>query len=82
MFTVYFKKADHPLCPVVKSLSKYAQELFHSQSTDTVSIELLESSGRNLQLSNIPLQDVTGELVRMGGVSVRVAHWPTSQKSS
>jgi hypothetical protein len=59
------KKADHPLCPVAKNLSKYARELFHRQSTDTVSIELLENSGRHLQLSNIPLQDVTGELVRM-----------------
>ena len=58
-------KAEHPLCPVAKNLGKYAKELFHRHSTDTVSIQLWEDSGRHLQLSNIPLQDVTGELVRM-----------------
>ena len=58
-------KGEFPLCPVAKNLSKYARELFHRQSTDTVSIQLWEGSGRHLQLSNIPLQDVTGELVRM-----------------
>ena len=59
------KKENHPLCPVAKNLAKYARELFHRHSTDTVSIQLWEGSGRHLSLQNIPLQDVTGELVRM-----------------
>ncbi|MCM8537017.1 MAG: hypothetical protein NE334_13850 [Lentisphaeraceae bacterium] len=59
------KNENHPACPVALNLGKYAHELFHRQSTDTVSIQLWEESGRHLQLANIPLQDVTGELVRM-----------------
>lgn len=59
------KKENHPLCPVAKNLSKYASELFHRHSTDIVSISLWEDSGRHLSLEHIPLQDVTGELVRM-----------------
>ena len=59
------KNEDHPLCPVAKNLGKYARGLFHRHSTDTVSIQLWEDSGRHSQLANIPLQDVTGELVRM-----------------
>ena len=59
------KSENHPACPVALNLGKYAHELFHRQSTDTVSIQLWEESGRHLQLANIPLQDVTGELVRM-----------------
>ncbi|MCH2206264.1 MAG: hypothetical protein MK132_10390 [Lentisphaerales bacterium] len=59
------KTENHPACPVAMNLGKYAKELFHRYSTDTVSIQLWEEFGRHLQLANIPLQDVTGELVRM-----------------
>jgi hypothetical protein len=59
------KKENHPCCPVATNLGKYARELFHRHSTDTVSIQLWEETGRHLQLANIPLQDVTGELVRL-----------------
>jgi hypothetical protein len=59
------KKENHQACPVAVNLGKYAHELFDRLSTDTVSIQLWEESGRHLQLANIPLQDVTGELVRL-----------------
>ena len=59
------KSAEHPCCPVAHNIAHYARELFHRYSTDTVSIQLWEDSGRHLQLVNIPLQEVTGELVRM-----------------
>ena len=50
---------------MAQNVAHYARELFHRYSTDTVSIQLWEDSGRHLQLVNIPLQEVTGELVRM-----------------
>ena len=59
------KKDNYRCCPVALALGKYAKELFHRHSTDIVSVQIIDQSGRQLNMGEIPLQEVTGELVRL-----------------
>ena len=59
------KKEQHRCCPVALALGKYARELFHRHSTDVVAVQIVDNHGRRLNMGEIPLQEVTGELVRL-----------------
>ena len=58
-------KDNYRHCPAALSLGKYAKELFHRHSTDRVSVHVKEDNGRELRLNSVPLQEVTGELVKL-----------------
>ena len=59
------KSEDHPFCPAARSLYSYAKNIINRKSIDTATVHIWDKSGRHLQLNKLPLQEITGEIVRM-----------------
>lgn len=54
-----------PTCPVAEVLAKYAHDLADHKSFERVMVEVFQKDQPPFTLSNVPLQRVVGELVRL-----------------
>ncbi len=54
-----------PTCPVAEVLAKYAHDLADHKSFEKVKVEVFQKDQQPFTLSNVPLQRVVGELVRL-----------------
>jgi hypothetical protein len=57
--------AESPTCPVAEVLAKYAHDLADHKSFEKVKVEVFQKDQQQFTLSNVPLQRVVGELVRL-----------------
>lgn len=55
----------YPVCPVAEVLEKYAFQLRNHVSFENVSVKIVQEGRGNWMVSDIPLQTVVGELVRL-----------------
>jgi hypothetical protein len=55
-----------PTCPVAEVLAQYAYELANRKSFEQVRVEIYQKDAGKLELNDIALQTIVGELVRLG----------------
>jgi len=55
----------NPTCPVAEILAQYARDLAENKSFERVKVHIVEEDGRHILLTDVPLQNVVGELVRL-----------------
>ncbi|WDE98242.1 hypothetical protein PQO03_20715 [Lentisphaera profundi] len=58
-------QGDYPTCPAARALNSYAKNIINKKSIDKATVKVWESSGRYIEFKDRPLQDITGELVRI-----------------
>lgn len=56
---------EWPTCPVAEVLAKYAHDLADHKSFEKVQVEVFQKNQPPFSLSNVPLQRIVGELVRL-----------------